>query len=167
MISALFSRTPAAVQDVVLLVVRVGLGIVLVAHGWQKVSEGGLSGTADGFAAMGIPLPTAAAAFAIAVELGGGIALVVGALTPVVGVLVALTMAGAWWYAHRDGGLFVAEGGFEYVAVLGLLALALAAVGPGRLSIDGVLGRHHEVGGTADPAPATGAAPRDREHARA
>ena len=67
--------------------------------------------------------------------------LLLGLLTPVVGVLVAAVMGGAWWFAHRGAGLFAAEGGGELVAVIGLLALALAAVGPGRLSLDALLAR--------------------------
>ena len=131
--------TPLA--DVGLLVGRLALGAVMIAHGLQKLDQGGFSGTADGFAAMGIPAASAAAAFAIAVEVGGGILILLGALTPVVGVLWAANMAGAWWYVHRDA-FFAAEGGYELVMVLGALGLLLAATGPGRLSVDALLTRN-------------------------
>jgi putative oxidoreductase len=130
------STTPA--QDLVLLLARLALGAVMIAHGWQKLDQGGLGGTADGFEAMGIPVAPAAAAFAIAIELGGGVLTVLGALTPVVGVLWALNMAGAWWFVHRDA-FFVAEGGYELVLVLGALGLVLAVTGAGRLSVDHLL----------------------------
>ena len=133
--------TPA--QDVVLLIARLALGAVMIAHGWQKVDQGGLGGTADGFEAMGIPLAPAAAAFAIAIELGGGVLVVLGALTPIVGVLWALHMAGALWFVHRDA-FFVADGGYELVLVLGALGLVLAATGAGRGSVDHLLGRQSE-----------------------
>ena len=132
------STTPA--QDIVLLVARLALGAVMIAHGWQKLAQGGLGGTADGFAAMGIPLAPAAAAFAIALEIGGGVLVLLGALTPVVGVLWALHMAGAWWFVHRDA-FFAAEGGYELVLVLGVLGLVLASTGAGRLSVDHLLTR--------------------------
>ena len=132
------STTPA--QDVVLLLARLALGAVMIAHGWQKLDQGGLGGTADGFAAMGIPLAPAAAAFAIAIEIGGGVLVLLGALTPVIGVLWALHMAGAWWFVHRDA-FFVADGGYELVLVLGLLGLVLASTGAGRLSVDHLLTR--------------------------
>jgi putative oxidoreductase len=135
------STTPA--QDVVLLLARLALGAVMIAHGWQKLDQGGLGGTADGFAAMGIPVAPAAAAFAIAVEIGGGALVLLGALTPVVGVLWALNMAGAWWFVHRDA-FFVAEGGYELVMVLGALGLVLASTGSGRLSVDHLLTRERE-----------------------
>ena len=132
------STTPA--QDIVLLAARLALGTVMIAHGWQKLDQGGLGGTADGFGAMGIPLAPAAAAFAIALELGGGVLILLGALTPLVGVLWALHMAGAWWFVHRDA-FFVADGGYELVLVLGALGLVLASTGPGRLSVDHLLTR--------------------------
>jgi putative oxidoreductase len=135
-----FARATTPTQDVVLLVARLALGAVMIAHGWQKLDQGGLGGTADGFAAMGIPLAPAAAAFAIAVEIGGGALVLLGALTPLVGVLWALNMAGAWWFVHRDA-FFVAEGGYELVLVLGVLGLVLACTGPGRVSVDRLLDR--------------------------
>lgn len=131
---------PTPLTDLGLLVARLALGAVMIAHGLQKLDQGGLDGTADGFAAMGIPAATAAAAFAIAIEIGGGILILLGALTPVVGVLWALNMAGAWWYVHRDA-FFAGEGGYELVMVLGALGLVLATTGAGRLSVDALLTR--------------------------
>jgi len=130
------THAPSALQDVVLLLSRIGLGVVMIAHGWQKLGDQGVEGTAAGFDAMGIPFPAAAAHYATWVELVGGVLLVAGLLTPLVGLLVAADMAGAFWYVHRDGGVFVTEGGWELVAMIGLLGLTLAAVGAGRLSLD-------------------------------
>ena len=146
-------HTPSAVQDVVLLVVRLGLGGVLIAHGWQKLDEQGLSGTAAGFDGMGIPLPELAAHFATWVELVGGGLLIAGFLTPLVGLLVVGDMAGAFWYAHRDAGVFAAEGGWELVLMIALLALALVATGAGRLSVDGFIagGRRREDPVASEP----------------
>jgi putative oxidoreductase len=130
------THAPPALQDVVLLLSRIGLGVVLIAHGWQKLDDQGIEGTAAGFEAMGVPFPEAAAHYATWVELVGGALLVVGLLTPLIGLLVAADMAGAFWYAHREGGVFVAEGGWALVAMIGLLGLTLAGVGAGRLSLD-------------------------------
>jgi putative oxidoreductase len=132
-------NTASATSDVGLLLARLGLGGVLMAHGWQKLDEQGLSATAAGFDAMGIPLPEAAAYYATYVELLGGALLVIGLLTPLAGLLVVGDMAGAFWFAHRGNGVFAGEGGYELVAVIGLLALTLAAVGAGRLSVDGLI----------------------------
>ncbi|HEV7786090.1 MAG TPA: hypothetical protein VGQ28_12180, partial [Thermoanaerobaculia bacterium] len=74
-------------------------------------------------------------------ELIGGAALVLGVLTTVAGVLLALDMAGAFLFVHMSNGVFVADGGWELVVVLGLFALALAAIGAGRFSVDNTLTR--------------------------
>lgn len=130
---------PAGVRDGVLLAARVVLGVVLVAHGLQKVGQG-VGGTAEEFAGMGIPLSPVAAVFAIVVELIGGIALIVGAATALVGVLVVIDMIGAFVFAHAGLTVFVDDGGWELVAVIAALALVLAAVGAGRFSVDHLLG---------------------------
>ncbi|HEY1135765.1 MAG TPA: DoxX family protein [Nocardioides sp.] len=147
--------TPASplVQDVALLLARVVTGVVLIAHGWQKVSTNGLDATGQGFDAMGVPAPDAAAPFTAGVELVGGVLLVLGLLTPVAGVLVAAVLAGAFWFAHRGTTILAGEGGWELVAVIGFLGLVLAAVGPGRFSLDAVLrGRGTSADRTADAA---------------
>ena len=127
----------AASRDLVLLLARVGVGIVFVAHGWQKFSTNGLDATAANFEQMGVPAPTLSAYYAAAAELVGGAALILGLLTSVAGLLLAIDMAGAFLFVHLSNGVFVTEGGWELVVVLGLSALTLAAVGAGRVSVDG------------------------------
>ncbi|MEV6413709.1 DoxX family protein [Kribbella sp. NPDC051718] len=135
------TRPVHAARDLVLLIARVGLGVVFIAHGWQKFRTNGLDGTAAGFDQMGVPAPTLSAYYAAAVELIGGAALVLGVLTTVAGVLLAIDMAGAFLFVHMSNGVFVADGGWELVVVLGLFALALAAIGAGRFSLDNTLTR--------------------------
>lgn len=135
------TRPVHASRDLVLLIARVGLGVVFIAHGWQKFSTNGLDATAAGFEKMGVPAPTLSAYYAAAVELIGGAALVLGVLTTVAGLLLALDMAGAFLFVHMSNGVFVAAGGWELVVVLGLFALALAAVGAGRFSVDNAFSR--------------------------
>lgn len=136
MTTPLGSRVPSPLQDIVLVAARVLLGVILIAHGWQKYAEAGIGPTADGFEQMGIPLPQAAAVFAASVEIGGGALLVLGLLTPLAGLLVAADMIGAFWFAHRGGVVFATEGGWELVAAIGAGALVIGAVGAGRLSLD-------------------------------
>lgn len=137
----LFAPLPAAAQDVGLLAARLLVGVVLVAHGWQKLDEYTLTGTTASFDQMGVPMPRVAATFAAVTEVGGGILLILGLFSSVAALLVVLDMAGAWYFAHRDGGIFVAEGGGELVMVIGAVALAIGVLGAGRLSVDGVLRR--------------------------
>lgn len=131
---------PRTVRDVVLLVGRILLGIILIAHGWQKLGTNGLTATADGFEKMGVPAPQLSAAFSALVELVGGSLILLGALTPVVALLVALDMLGAFLFVHVGKGVFATEGGWELVAVIAVAALAFA-VGPGRFSVDALLAR--------------------------
>ncbi|TQM14466.1 DoxX family protein [Pseudonocardia kunmingensis] len=130
---------PPSARDAALLVARLVLGVVLVAHGWQKVVTNGLGATAEGFAGMGVPLAPVSAAFAGLVELVGGVLLVAGAATALVGVLVVLDMIGAALLVHAANGVFASDGGWELVGVIGALALVLAAVGAGRFSVDHAL----------------------------
>lgn len=129
------------VRDLGLLIARVGLGIIFIAHGWQKFFTYKISGTQASFDAMGAPLPKVSAIVAATVELGGGILLIAGLLTPLVGVLLFLDMVGAFFIVHAGSGIFVSEGGYELVLALGVGSLLIATIGAGRISIDGLLGK--------------------------
>ncbi|MCO7237718.1 MULTISPECIES: DoxX family protein [unclassified Aeromicrobium] len=132
-------RRHATAQDLGLLIGRAVVGVTFVVHGWQKWS-GGIGGTQDGFAAMGVPLADVSAVALATLEVVGGALLVLGALTTVVAPLLGLGMLGAAWYAHRDAFL-VSDGGSEFVLVLAAVAFLLALVGPGRWSVDALAAR--------------------------
>lgn len=133
------TRRFPVLADVGLLIGRLALGVVFIAHGWQKFRDAGLSTQTEMFDGMGIPMPGLAAFLVTWVELLGGIALILGLLTRLVGILLALDMLGAWWFVHRGEGLFVSDGGYELVLVLGATALLLAFTGAGRISLDGAI----------------------------
>jgi putative oxidoreductase len=137
---------PPSVRDAVLLVARLLLGVVLIAHGWDKVVSNGIGATAEAFAGMGVPLAPVSAAFAGIVELVGGALILAGAATALVGVLVALDMLGAALLVHVGNGIIASDGGWELVGMIGALALVLAAVGAGRYSVD------HALAGRRTPA---------------
>ena len=131
------------VKDVAALIGRIAVGIVFVAHGWQKWTEYGLAGTAGSFEKMGVPLPSVSAAFAATVELAGGLALIAGLALPIAGVLLAVNMAGAFVLVHASGPL-IGQGGSELVIVLGAAALALGFNG-GAYALDRVLFKNNKV----------------------
>ncbi|WUH96181.1 DoxX family protein [Spirillospora sp. NBC_00431] len=148
-------RRYPVLSDAGLLIGRLAVGAIFVAHGWKKFADAGHSKTAAGFDELGIPLPDVAAVFATYVELLGGIALIVGLLVPVAGVLIAVNMAGAFWYVHMDQGFFLDKGGYEYVMVLFAGALLLAGTGAGRFSLDGVIwGRRGQNASDRESIPA-------------
>lgn len=129
-------RMPTTAREAALLAARALLGVVFIAHGWQKLNEFGIDGTAASFDQMGVPAPRAAAIFAAAAELGGGICLLLGLFTALAGAVLVVDMVGAFWFVHRDLGPFVTEGGWELVAVLAVGALLFAVRGPGLISLD-------------------------------
>jgi putative oxidoreductase len=135
------ARNSAVLTDLALLVSRIALGVILVAHGWQKLNEWTLAGTASAFHEMGIPAPTAAAALVTAVEIIGGIALVIGLLTPIVALLNMVNLLGALVLVHAENGVFVADNGFELVLALFAGLITIAMLGAGKFSTDGLLGR--------------------------
>ncbi|GAA1732711.1 DoxX family protein [Aeromicrobium alkaliterrae] len=130
---------PAGAADLGLLIGRIAVGVVFVVHGWQKWRDG-IAGTQAGFDSMGVPAADAAAIAQASLEVGGGALLVLGALTPIVGGLLGLSMLGAAWFAHREAFL-VADGGAEFVLVLAAASFLLALAGPGRFSVDAALRR--------------------------
>lgn len=134
------SKAPA-LTDLALLLSRVALGLILLAHGWQKFNEWTLDGTAAAFADMGIPAATAAATFSTFVEMIGGAALILGAFTPVVALLNIGNLLGALALVHAGNGVFVGDNGYELVLALAAGLLVVATMGAGRFSVDGLLGR--------------------------
>lgn len=127
--------TRATRTDLALLAARLVVGVVLLAHGLPKL-QAGVGATAEGFAAMGVPLPEVSAVAVMAAEFGGGLCLLLGLATRIAGVAVAAVMAGAFWFAHRGLEPLVTEGGWELVGLIGVLGLVLAATGAGALSGD-------------------------------
>lgn len=118
---------------------RVILGFLFTAHGWQKFNEFTIAGTQASFAKMGVPAAEVAAPIVATLELAGGVALILGALTRVVAALLALDMLGALFLVHASAGIFAAAGGYELVLLLAAAALALALTGAGRISVDRAL----------------------------
>jgi putative oxidoreductase len=130
-------------RDLGLLALRLGVGGTLVAHGSQKLfgwfGGAGLEQTAAGFEQIGFRPGKPNALAAGLGEAGGGALLALGLGTPGASAAVAGTMIVAS-SMHASNGFFSGNGGFEFPAVLGYSAAALALTGPGTLSLDEVLG---------------------------
>jgi putative oxidoreductase len=124
------------VRDWALLLTRVLIGVVMFAHGYQKMVINGIGRTTEGFENLSIPLAIVSASFVTVVEFAGSVLLILGALTPLMCGLQLIIMVGAAVFVHGGNGIFISNGGWELVGVIGAGLLALAAVGPGRYSID-------------------------------
>lgn len=126
--------------DVALLLIRFVAGLAFMFHGWGKIQ--------NPFAWMGpeAPVPGALQGLAALAEFGGGLAWVLGLLTPLASLGIGITMAVAFsFHAFQRGDPFVSMTGgpsFELAAVFFCIAFLLLAMGPGRFSLDrGVFGR--------------------------
>jgi len=121
--------------DAASLILRLGLGAIFMIHGYPKLKDAG-KGAGQWLRGMGIPYGFGL--FAGVVEFFGGIALLLGLLTPVVAALFAVWMIALIWFnAFKVKRKLV--GGYELDVVLLISVLALAAIGGGVLSLDHLL----------------------------
>lgn len=154
--TALLRTTPAQLS-LGLLALRVVTGVVLAAHGAQKVFVYGFEGVSAGFAGMGVPLAGLVGPAVALGELLGGIALIVGLLTRVAGAGLAVIMLGAIFVAHLAAGFFLPNG-YEFALTLFGASAALALTGAGDWSLDAILARRRAPSAAVAPAPRARAA---------
>lgn len=129
----------ASLGTAALTILRVTVGIVMVSHGWKKLTD--MQATVDSFAGMGMPAPDVMVWFAVAGEFLGGLGLLVGALTPLAGLGVMAVMLTAILVVHAGNGLFAENGGFEYPLVLLMAAFYFVVRGAGPVSVDALVRR--------------------------
>lgn len=115
----------------------------------------GVEGTAAYMGAGGVPLPLLSASFAAAVELGGGVLLVLGALTRIAALGMVAVMAGAFVFAQDSTTIFVQDDGYGYVLAVAVCCLLIAALGSGRFGVDRLLAAR--FGGTREGTRRAGA----------
>ena len=123
--------------DVGLLILRLVLGLTLAAHGLNKVFGGGrIPGTARWFESIGMKPGRFHATVTATTETAAGLGLAAGLLTPIPAAGFVSLMLVAAWTVHRPNGFFIVKEGWEYNLVLALSAVAVATLGPGKLSLD-------------------------------
>ena len=125
------------------LFLRAALGITMVAHGWNHAFGGGkLPGTARWFESIGIRPGRVHALLATVTELGSGVLLLLGFLTPLAAAGVVGTMLVALIANHIRNGFFIFRPGegYEYVLFIVLSGFAMGALGGGKISLDHAFG---------------------------
>src|SRR3954469_2638357 len=125
--------------NLVLLMMRVGFGLMMAAHGYNHFFRGGkIAGTGRWFASLGMKPGILHAWLASVTELVAGSMLILGLLTPLAAGACAGVMFVAWITNHLKNGFFIFRPGegWEYVANLAVASLAIGALGPGQWSID-------------------------------
>ncbi len=125
-----------------LLILRVMVGIVMIAHGYNHIFRGGkIKGTAGWFESLGMKPGILHAWLASLTELGAGAMLVFGLFTPLAAAGVVGVMLVALITNHIKNGFFIFRPGegYEYVLTLAMVGLAIGAIGAGEFSLDHAL----------------------------
>jgi len=134
-----------------LLLIRLVFGLTLAAHGSQKLfgwfGGGGPRGTAGMFEKLGFRQPMAMAVLAGLAELGGGLLLALGLLTPLGAFALVVVMLMAIATVHWEKGFWSTAGGYEFNLAIIAAAVAVAATGPGRFSLDNAAGWAGDLSG--------------------
>lgn len=130
----------------IVLVFRVTFGLVFALHGIGKV-RGGIEGTAAWFDSIGMRPGALHARAAAGTEVGTGLLLAVGLFTPFAAAGMVGVMIVAGWTVHRDNGFMIVNDGWEYTFIVAATAVLLATLGPGRYSLDEVLGLADSLNG--------------------
>ncbi|HWB40332.1 MAG TPA: DoxX family membrane protein [Gemmatimonadales bacterium] len=142
--SSSLAFTDLAAVSAGLLVGRLVLGLLMAAHGAQKLfgwfGGHGLAGTGGYFESLGFRPGRAFALAAASAELGGGLLVALGLLGPVGPALVLSVMIVAALTVHWANGLFAMSNGIEVPLLYAAGAVALALTGFGAYSVDALLG---------------------------
>ena len=110
---------------------RIHFGVILLAHGWLKVSIFTVDGTVNYFASIG--LPAVIAYLVIFGELVGGLAILLGIQTRLASLFTVPIVLGAAIMNSGNGWLHSANGGgWEYAASLTVIAVAITLMGSGN-----------------------------------
>lgn len=137
---ALGSSSLGRAADLGPLSIRLGVGLVFAVHGWQKL-DGGVSNFAGFLESLNVPLPEVVAWLQTIAEGVGGVLLILGLLTRYVTLPLIVVMVGAILLVKIDVGFIVANapgGELDTALLAGLLGLLF--IGPGRYSLDSIMG---------------------------
>jgi putative oxidoreductase len=113
-------------------VLRIALAVVFIYHGYPKLF-GGREGISQWFDSIGIKPALFWTILVGIVEVGGGIFLLLGFMTQLVALLLAIDMMVAIWKVKFKMGF---SNGWEFDFILLVVALSLLVIGPGAFSID-------------------------------
>ncbi len=169
----------AMLADIGLLLLRIGVGGTLIAHGYPKlfggpekqapdalvrifgtnfpasVQRSGLEAFSANLERMGIPMPRQAAVASALAEFGGGVALILGMKTRLIAPVVFFNMLVAIRKAHWKTGL-VGQGGYELAFLFAVASAVLTLTGPGAYALDASRRSASAATGEAEAATASG-----------
>ncbi|WP_198780595.1 MULTISPECIES: DoxX family protein [Shewanella] len=137
---ALITKTLTSAPSLAPLALRIPIGIILLAHGAQKLfgwfGGYGLEGTGQWMASIGLTPGYLMALMAGSSEFFGGLFLLFGLLTRPTALVLSFTMVIAIFSVHIDNGLFLTNNGYEFGLALLAATASLAISGAGRFALD-------------------------------
>lgn len=137
---ALITKTLTSAPSLAPLALRIPIGIILLAHGAQKLfgwfGGYGLEGTGQWMASIGLTPGYLMALMAGSSEFFGGLFLLFGLLTRPTALVLSFTMVIAIFSVHIENGLFLTNNGYEFGLALLAATVSLAISGAGRFALD-------------------------------
>jgi len=125
--------------DFSIFVLRLGLGIMFMAHGLQKAfgffNGSGIRVFADWLASLGLKLPSIMAYAAAYTELVCGLFLILGIFVRISSTLLLVIMSVAVYLVHWQHGFFMTTGGIEYNFIIACVCISLIISGPGKFAL--------------------------------
>ena len=127
-------------MSIALLLLRLGVGLTLAGHGLQKLfgwfGGPGLTRLGQGFEKQGFKPAWPWMTLAIVGEVGGGLSVALGFLTPLGAAGILGAMAMATFKNHWRNGFWLNKGGYEYSLMLLIVSIAIGLIGPGAYALD-------------------------------
>lgn len=140
---ALITKTLTSAPSLAPLALRIPIGIILLAHGAQKLfgwfGGYGLEGTSQWMASIGLTPGYLMALMAGSSEFFGGLFLLLGLLTRPTALVLSFTMVVAIFSVHIGNGLFLTNNGYEFGLALLAATVSLAISGAGKFALDNLL----------------------------
>ena len=130
----------ASWREIAYALVRVVIGYILLMHGWGKINTG-ITGIAAFMSKNGLAPGEVFAGSAMFLETVGAVCIIIGLFTRFFAAAIAIELGLAFLFVHMPKGFAAAQGGFEYVLLLGIVMFAIAMRGGGPYSLDRVIGK--------------------------
>jgi putative oxidoreductase len=130
-----------AMTPIAATLVRIVIGIMFLMHVSIKLKIGAAAVAANFMAKNGLEPALLFAYAAIALEIVGGVCLIVGLFTRFFAAALAIEMLIALWFVHLPKGYAAGGGGYEYVLLIGAVCFVIAMRGGGPYSVDRMIGK--------------------------